>query len=78
MPAYPTDPAEIKTRCLTALGRIASGDTAAGLKELEWLASHRPDDAVILRSLAQGYTTANRHKDAIATVKKLLAEFPPK
>jgi len=74
---YPSvDVKDLKSATLTALGRVASGETDAGIRELEAIAKQHPTELVAVRALAQGYSTANRHKEALAQVRKLLTAFP--
>jgi eukaryotic-like serine/threonine-protein kinase len=71
-----TAPVEPKELALRALGRIASGEVDAGVKELEALAAAHPTDASVLRALAQAYSKAKRPGDAVAATKKLVAAAP--
>ncbi len=67
---------EPKELALRALGRIASGETDAGVKELEALAAAHPSDPAVLRAVAQAYSKAKRPADAVAATKKLVAAAP--
>ncbi len=67
---------DTKEQALTALGRVASGEVEAGVKELEALAAAHPSDANVLRGLAQAYSRAKRPIDALSTIKKLIAASP--
>ncbi len=67
---------DLKEQSLRALGRIASGEVEAGIKDLEAVAQANPSDPAILRALAQGYGKAKRPLDALAAIRKLVAIAP--
>jgi eukaryotic-like serine/threonine-protein kinase len=72
----PPAPIEPKEQALRALGRIASGEVEAGVKELEALAAAYPSDPSVLRAVAQAYDKAKRPADAVSAIKKLVAASP--
>jgi serine/threonine-protein kinase len=72
----PVASADLKEASLRALGRIASGEADAGIKDLEALVAAHPDDPVVLRAMAQGYGKAKRNVDAMGTMKALAIAAP--
>lgn len=72
----PSASTDTKELALRALGRVASGEVDAGLKELEALVVANPSDPMILRATAQAYGKAQKPADELATLKKLVAVSP--
>ncbi|MGZ3477485.1 MAG: protein kinase domain-containing protein [Polyangiales bacterium] len=72
----PAASADLKEASLRALGRIASGEADAGIKELEALVALHPKDPVVLRAMAQGYGKAKRNVDAMGAMKTLATIAP--
>jgi hypothetical protein len=65
-----------KAKVQAALGRVTAGELEQGVKELEALAADYPTDLVVQKALAQGYSKAKRHIDALGVVKKLIVARP--
>jgi serine/threonine protein kinase len=68
--------ADPKELALRALGRVASGEIEAGLKDLEALVAAQPGDAAVLRAMAQGYAKAQKTALELATLDKLVHASP--
>ncbi len=69
-------PDDVKAKVQAALGRITAGEVDTGVKELEALAAAHPNDLAVHKAMAQGYSKAKRHVDALGVVKRLLTAQP--
>ncbi len=72
----PTISEDSKAKVQAALGRVTAGEVLEGIADLEKIAAAFPDDPIVHTALAQAYSKGKRHVDALASVKKLLAEQP--
>jgi tRNA A-37 threonylcarbamoyl transferase component Bud32 len=68
--------ADGKGKVQSALGRVTAGETEQGIRELEALSLEHPDDPTVGKAMAQAYSKAKRHVDALGVVKRLVVAHP--
>jgi eukaryotic-like serine/threonine-protein kinase len=67
---------DVKTKVQAALGRVTAGEIETGIKDLEALWVQYPNDLAVQKALAQAYSKAKRHVDALGILKKMLGQAP--
>ena len=67
---------DVKPKVQAALGRVTAGEIETGIKDLEALSAQYPNDVTVHKALAQAYSKAKRHVDALGALKKVLALSP--
>lgn len=55
---------------------MTAGEIETGIKDLEALGAEYPTDPTVQKALAQAYSKAKRHVDALGVIKKMITAHP--